>query len=269
MFYKQYLPSTALRPYVKCYYVWEQHERLLNPLEVQSPPNGLGGIVFNYSDPGEVLNEEEEWEQVTSCFVAGQQTKNYSLRLSGKIGMIGIAFWPAGLSHLLGTPMAAFTGERFDLNLVLCKEAARLEHQVLERTNNNQRIDMLEQFLQQKLRRLKARVDVVDHALDAIIQKRGIISISKLSDDLCISPRQLRRRFTEKVGVSPKLFSRIKLFNYISVLSSSSLASWTDMVYEGGYYDQAHFIRDFSEFSGKRPSDFINYHRALATLVGA
>ncbi|AHM62725.1 transcriptional regulator, AraC family protein [Flammeovirgaceae bacterium 311] len=252
-----------------CYYIWEHQEQLAEAIQVQSPPNGLGGIVFNYGDPYHVLNDRKEWERVPYCFVAGQFTKNYSLRLSGKIGIVGIVFWPAGLSHLLGTPMSAFTDQRFDLNLVLGKEAALLEHQFLESSTPHQRIAVIEQFLQQKLGRASIKLDVVDHAISAIAKNKGILSINQLSDDLCISPRQFRRRFTEKVGVSPKLLSRIKRFNYISQLSAEATAKWTDIVHEGGYYDQAHFIRDFCIFSGKKPSDFVNYSRSLARLVGA
>lgn len=269
MFYKQYPPSLALQPYIKCYYVLEQHEQLPAPLEVESPPNGLGGIVFNYGDPYLALNEGGKWERVPYCFVAGQFTKNYSLNLSGRVGMVGVVFWPAGISHLIGMPMSAFTNQRFDLNLVLGKEAAQLEHQIQESSTLHQRIAVLEQFLQQKLCRKSSKLDVVDNALSTIVNCKGLISITQLADDLCISPRQFRRRFTEKVGVSPKLFSRIKRFNYISYLSSATRTHWADMVQEGGYYDQAHFIRDFCDFSGKSPSQYVNYRRRLALQVGA
>lgn len=269
MFYKKYTPSRALQPYVMCYYIWEHNEHLAEAIQVQTPPTGLGGIVFNYGDSYQVLNDKKEWERLPYSFVAGQFTKNYSLRLGGKIGMIGIVFLPAGLSHLLGTPMSAFTEQRYDLNLVLGKEAALLEHQILESNTALQKIAAIEKFLQQKLGKINIKIDVVDHAISAIIEHKGILSINQLSDDLCISPRQFRRRFTEKVGISPKLLSRIKRFNYISKLSADAPAKWTDMVHKGGYYDQAHFIRDFCTFSGKSPSDFVNYSRSLAMLVGA
>ncbi|RDV13190.1 AraC family transcriptional regulator [Pontibacter diazotrophicus] len=269
MIYLKYQPSAALQPYVMCYYVWENQQQLVAPLEIHSPPNGLGGMVFNYGDPYQVSNEKGSWESVPNCFVAGQFTKNYTLRLSGKLGMVGVAFWPAGLTHLLGIPMIAFTGLRTDLNLVLRREAVQLEHQILESNTNQQRIAVLEQFLLHKLYNANHTLDVVDGALATIIQHKGILSISQLSDELCISPRQFRRRFSEKIGVSPKLFSRIKRFNYVSHLSTTSSGIWMDLVHEGGYYNQAHFIRDFCDFSGKKPSEFVNYNRALAALVGA
>ncbi len=94
-----------------------------------------------------------------------------------------------------------------------------------------------------------------------------MLSIRQLSDHLCISPRQLCRRFTEKVGVTPKRFARIKRFNYISYCMITEGDKWADLVYQGGYYDQSHFIKDICEFSGKNPSAFVNYKRALAQLM--
>lgn len=269
MLYQKYIPSHGLQPYVMCYYIWESNGPLPEPLEVHSPPNGLGGIVFNFGEPIHALTEPGKYQWLPFSFVAGQFTKNYSLRISGKLGMIGIAFWPAGLSNLLGLPTTALKDLRIDLNLVLGQEATRLEQQILESKTNNLRIAVLETFLLNKLYNISHKVDVIDKALTAIIQHKGILSINQLSADYCLSSRQFRRRFIEKVGISPKLFSRIKRFNYISNLSSSSYASWMDMVQEGGYYDQAHFIRDFCDFSGKNPTEYINYSRTLSEQIGA
>lgn len=269
MVYCKYQPSIVLLPFVMCYYVWESQEAVEVALEVHSPPNGLGGMVFNYGDPYQVQLPNAKWENVPRSFIVGQFTKNYTLRLSGRPGMIGIAFRPAGLSNVLGVPMIAFTNLRIELKLVLGSEAAQVEQRILESKTSQQRITVLEEFLLKKLYNSSLKIDLEDYALASIVQQKGILSISQLSDELCISPRQLRRRFTEKVGISPKLFSRIKRFNYVSHLSTSTSGNWMDIVDEGGYYDQAHFIRDFYDFSGKKPSDFIHYYRTMAALVGA
>jgi AraC-like DNA-binding protein len=269
MFYQKYTPSVALQPYVMCYFIWEHPAPMAEPLEVHSVPNGLGGLVINYENPYQVWNESGRWERVPYSFVAGQFTKNYTLRLSGQFGMVGVAFWPAGLSHLIGIPMSSFTNQRIDLNLVLVKEASQLEHQIRESKTGFQKMAILEKFLFKKLYKTPHKTDIIDSAVQTMLQQKGILSIRQLSDDLCISPRQFQRRFNEKVGISPKLFSRIKRFNYISNLAITLSTDWMDMVYEGGYYDQAHFIRDFCDFSGKKPAEYVNYNRALASLVGA
>ncbi|PPK84753.1 AraC-like DNA-binding protein [Neolewinella xylanilytica] len=269
MVYRKYQPSIALLPFVRCYYVWESHRAMEGALEVHSPPNGLGGMVFNYEDPYQVQDAKGRWEDVPRSFIAGQFTKSYTLRLKGRPGMIGIAFGPAGLANVLGVPMIAFTNLRIELKLVLGSEADQLENRILESKTSQQRITLLEEFLLKQLCKSRLAIDREDYALASIVQQKGMLSISKLSDELCISPRQLRRRFTEKVGVSPKLFSRIKRFNYVSYLSTSASSNWMDIVDEGGYYDQAHFIKDLYDFSGKKPSDFINYYRAMPALIGA
>jgi methylphosphotriester-DNA--protein-cysteine methyltransferase len=128
---------------------------------------------------------------------------------------------------------------------------------------------VLEKYLIRKICKINPVPDIVDYAVKAIIQKKGIVSISQLSDDLCISPRQFRRRFTEKIGITPKMCARIKRFNYVTNLSADAFANWMDMVHEGGYYDQAHFIRDFSDFSGKSPTEFMHYNQKMAQLMGA
>lgn len=269
MKYLKISPSSNLQAYVMCYYIWEHDQPLSAPLEVNSPPNGLGGMVFNYGDPYYTLQENGKWERVPFCFVAGQFTRNYSIRLSGNIGMIGVAFWPADLSYILGIPMVEFTGQRIALNLVLGKETAVLEHRILACQTTCERIQVLEKFLFTKIRKANLKPDMVDYAVEIIIQKKGILSISHLSDELCISPRQFRRRFTEKVGITPKMCGRIKRFNYVTNLTVNTFANWMDMVHEYGYYDQAHFIRDFSDFSGKSPTEFMHYNRKMAQLIGA
>jgi AraC-like DNA-binding protein len=242
---------------------------LTKPVEIFSPPSGLGGIVFNWATPYQVLNDKGRWERVPYFFIAGQFTRGYTLRLSGSVGMLGVVFWPAALSYLLGIPMATFTELRTDLNLVMGKEAALLEHHLLESNCLQHRIAVLERFLLKKIHKVEGVPDVVDNALRTIVQHKGILSISRLADELCISPRQLRRRFLEKVGVSPKMLSRIKRFNYISNLPQLQGTCWSDVVQEGGYYDQAHFIRDFGDFSGKKPTEYLHYKRHMALLIGA
>ena len=62
----------------------------------------------------------------------------------------------------------------------------------------------------------------------------------------------------DEVGLTPKLYSRIERFQH--VLRSVELCDevdWVGVATSCGYFDQAHFIHDFREFTGLRPSDYL------------
>ncbi|WPP51372.1 helix-turn-helix domain-containing protein [Catalinimonas niigatensis] len=267
MIYEKFQPAAALQPYVMCYYILEHSHYISDAVELHLPPSGLAGLVFNYEDAAWVLHANGKSTQVPHCFIAGQFKRNYSLQLKGKVGMLGVVFWPAALPRLFGIPMIEFTEKRVDLSLIIGHEAEILRQQILACEHPLSRIRILEQYLLHKLYQVSPSLDIVDCAVKTILDQRGILSIRQLSDDLHISSRQFCRRFTEKVGITPKRFARIKRFNYISQLVLADSNEWLDVVFEGGYYDQSHFIRDFCEFSGKNPSEFMNYKRKLSHMM--
>jgi AraC-like DNA-binding protein len=236
---------------------------------LHSPPKGLGGMVFNFGDPYFKLIKQDKWEKVPDHFLAGQFTQNFTLRLEGKVGMLGVVFFPNALPNLLGIPMSELTDQRVDISLILGNKASILTEQIFSAGSHNERIKILENHLMEIFSKSNLSIDIVDYALSMIMKNNGNISIEDLSDHLCLSMRHFRRRFTEKIGISPKFYARIKRFNHIMHLSETSPANWADLVFRGGYYDQAHFIRDFHSLSGKNPSEFFNYNRNLAHMVGA
>jgi len=185
------------------------------------------------------------------------------------MGAIGVVFWPGAMSCLLKIPTLEFTDKRIDLNLVIGKKFNLLEEQLLESTTKEARIGILDDFLMNFTYDSGNKRDVVDEALNKIVNCKGILSVNDLAKNYCLSPRHFRRLFTDKVGVSPKMYSRIKRFNYISHLTINDFVNWQDIVYKGGFYDQAHFIRDFCHFTGKKPSEYVNYNKGLMELMGA
>lgn len=269
MFYKKYSPSLALQPYIYCYYLWEQTDPSTAFVELYTPPNGYGGLVINYGEPNSVMAPKEKWTKLPKSFLVGQFTQGYSLRLSKHLGMVGVAFWPAGMSYLLGIAMPDLTDQRVELELVLGNDASLLEEQILESHSGSQRIAVLDRFFLDKLYASPPTLDLIDKAFSTILHHKGIISISSLVNESHLGARQFRRRFIEKIGIPPKLYSRIKRFNYISTLSGVSDCCWMDIVHHGGYYDQAHFIKDFCAFSGKKPTEYIKNRRDLAMLFSA
>jgi AraC-like DNA-binding protein len=76
-----------------------------------------------------------------------------------------------------------------------------------------------------------------------------------------LSPRQLRRVFLARAGVSPKFLNRILRFRQAAdriaaAAGRNAQPSWAQFAAGFGYYDQAHLIRDFHEFAGCTPAQF-------------
>ena len=100
-----------------------------------------------------------------------------------------------------------------------------------------------------------------------ILELNGQLSIDELSDKLNINRRQLERKFATVVGVSPKQLSKIiRLQATLKMIADDKFTCLTSVAYSGNYYDQAHFIKDFKEFTGVSPKEFYSENLKLSNL---
>jgi AraC-like DNA-binding protein len=100
---------------------------------------------------------------------------------------------------------------------------------------------------------------VIADSIKRMLQLQGKVNVESLSRRFNISARHLERKFVSTVGLNPKLLSRIIRFqNIFKLLQNGQIDSLTALAHESGYYDQAHFIRDFKHFSGINPKMFLN-----------
>ena len=92
-------------------------------------------------------------------------------------------------------------------------------------------------------------------------------SAKELADKLNIHRRNMERKFETAVGMSPKQLSRVvRLQSALKLLEQQKYSNLTSLAYESGYYDQAHFIRDFKEFTGISPKSFFADNLRLSAL---
>lgn len=268
MFYQKIQAPVHLRSFVECFFIWETS--LQHPFKVESPPNGFGSIVFNYGVPYKLSNFKfEEPKFVPQFFLTGQSTRNYELTLAGKIGMIGIVFRPTGLATLFNLPQAELTDERINLcDLLPKKEVELLGEKIFECRSAAERIKVLIQFLNLRLMQNEHRIDTIDFAANFIVDAKGVININSLMNDLFMSRRQFERKFLQKVGLSPKYYARIRRMSYLcSIMAGKRQVNWQHLLYDSGYYDQAHFIKDFTSFLGRTPSDYLTNNVELAHFL--
>jgi AraC-like DNA-binding protein len=269
MRYKKVKPAPHLAPFVECYFVWEKQELLTMPLRIESPPTGFASMVFSYGDPYRVRTGKQA-TVAPAAFLTGQATSQYELELTGQIGMVGIVFRPAGISTLFGLPMYEFTDERVALTDMLGHSAADLHEQLTAALTTNERVLLLERFLNQQLLRRGNPFDRTDYAANLIVDKFGVLTVSELMEDLYVCRRQFERQFLHKVGVSPKYYARIRRVGHVCAQLATNrwqISDWQDFVFRAGYYDQSHFIREFKQVTGKRPTLYIKDNAELSRYL--
>jgi methylphosphotriester-DNA--protein-cysteine methyltransferase len=102
---------------------------------------------------------------------------------------------------------------------------------------------------------------VVEYAVDNFLAQPATARIAHVADKTGFSTRRFIELFKKHVGMTPKLFCRVRRFqNVLRQIASGKSVNWTGVALDGGYFDQAHFIHDFRAFSGINPSKYLaNY----------
>ena len=269
MIYLKFQPSKLLLPFVECYYVWQSGEEPVKDLVVESPPNGFCSIVFNSGDTYFLQNKKYERLEVPKEFAAGQGIYSYKLFLNGNISIAGIVFRPAGLATLFNLPVYQYTEERIDLRKILVPFVVeKYATAIASAVEPVQKARLLEEFVLKFYEANKPEPDYIDEAANKIVDSYGLLNVNELMENIYMSRRNFERRFFKKVGLSPKYYARIRRIGYsLSLVIGKKKVDWAKVFSECEYYDQSHFIKDFLEFTGRTPQQYLDENKELANLV--
>ncbi|WP_211234000.1 helix-turn-helix domain-containing protein [Chitinilyticum litopenaei] len=100
--------------------------------------------------------------------------------------------------------------------------------------------------------------NIVKTTVETLFQNSGNIAINTIVNADQSLKRKLERQFLDTVGVSPKQLSKLVRLQTALKLLINQKETLTNIAYTSNYYDQSHFIKDFKEFTGIRPSDFFD-----------
>ena len=265
MHYTEFPPDPRLAGIVSCYWTLEGDG---TPEEAAAPilPDGHMELVFHYGDPFRRQIAEGRHEIQSRALLAGQMTGPVHLIPSGRAGVVGARFRPGGLYTVVHHPQHLFTDTIMPLEDVaqdlVSEIAPRLEHAA----DAASRVAVLQRALLHRTRDVRDR-GPVPLAVTRILSSGGTVSIERVAGTCGISPRQLERAFREQVGLSPKLLARVTRFQSVfQAVETGRLTSGVMVALSCGYYDQAHFVRDFKAFAGDTPASFLANPPALSAF---
>jgi YesN/AraC family two-component response regulator len=252
MKFNTYIPCDILKPFVKSFAV--QESTIENTYKVL--PDTSLVIGFQYRGRLSRIHNGQE-SSLSVSGVSGLADYSRTFKNSPRIGTVLIFFKEAGATPFFKQPLHELFRESVSLdNFMLRSELLCLEEQLAEAKTDTQRIASVEHFLISRMANTEPD-KLVLAALSLIHKSKGNIRIKELMEQLHISQSPLEKRFRQAVGASPKKFASIvRLKNVIQ--QYNTVSSLTELGYETGFYDQAHFIKEFKTFTGDTPEKFFS-----------
>ncbi len=253
MQYFQKGPSTELSSIIKSFW---QIEDLENTQIIRDKivPDGYPELIFHFGDRYKI-DISGKWENQHKELLAGQLTNYFHLENTGAIGMFAIKLQPWAPSLFFNHKMtdlvdAVVPISRSETNIVASlMEIAISPISFEEKCKNASKI-----FLELEQTSKIDQNGII--AIREIIESKGKYQISEICSKVDMSERSLERFCKEYIGLSPKFYSRIIRLAHIFKLVNEDNHNWVQLSYLGGFYDQAHFIKDFKKFTGEEPTKY-------------
>ncbi|GAB3512801.1 DUF6597 domain-containing transcriptional factor [Emticicia fontis] len=266
MDYKIYTPSIDLLPFIKCYWTLLAPEES-EPQKQRIVPDGCMEMVFHCGDLYKQYLQDGSCLIQPRSFVFGQITKPLDIEPTGETNIFSVRFQPDGFIAFATIPVSQMENRAVSLNELFGETGTTLEKDILQATTTEDRIALIESFLWQILSTPESINKLIKSSIEMIIHLGGQVSVDELSDNLQINRRQLERKFSSVIGLSPKQLAKIiRLQQALKMLSAQNSESLTAIAYEGNYYDQAHFIKDFKAFTGVSPKKFYANNLRMSAL---
>ena len=257
MFSRQvFSPCAELAPYVRAIAITETTEEV----SYRMMPSTSPVVAFDYK--GSIFAMENGAERkLRSHGIFGVHDACKQLRNAQDTGTLIVFFTETGASLFFNFPLHEIFGASYPLDcFIAANRIAEVEEQLSEAPYAIDKVKIAQRFLLSVLQYKKPDL-LVTEAISRIKQSNGNIRMKELAQQLYISESRLEKRFRGVVGASPKkTASIIRIQTAIRIYSKNE--TMTSNAYNAGYFDQAHFIKDFKSFTGYTPVQFFKGNEA-------
>lgn len=253
-----HFPSGNLYPYIDSIVYSEydpEHsvERLI--------PDGTVNLIMELGDePQHTFNNQDlsVKETFKGGWISGIQQEYITISAKNTKGMVVVRFKPAGSYSVLHLPVDEIRNHVIDAELILGREISRLREKIQQQVSVNQKILTIERWLRDRINDQTVPEAVIHYAVSQAQMNPSMITIKQIIDRCGYSHRHLIQLFKKHVGIAPKPYHRILRFNKVlEKINANVPLDWANLSAQCGYYDQAHFIKEFKQFSGFSPGSFL------------
>jgi AraC-like DNA-binding protein len=244
--FKYARPTGPASKFVELFWYWSDHPRPF--IRERILPMGSNELVIRLETPS-----------TSASGLAGPRSTPMFIERQQKNQLLGIHFKPGGAFPFLTLPFGELHNNWITLaDLWGEKRAARLLELLHKEPTIDAKFALLEKWLMWIAGQPPVHHAAVAFALDVFKSDSGLKSSAMVAEKVNLSQRRLIDLFRDEVGMTPKLFCRVQRFRDIVVrINNLQSVDWVDLALSFGYTDQSHFIHEFREFSGLRPSEYL------------
>jgi AraC-like DNA-binding protein len=248
-----FFPSPALKPFIKNYWTCRHDTDVLEVMY----PSGCVEFCIDISTNDTIRHRGDHAMKVPNLEVLGHWTTPIKAAIKKGNTCLITRFHPYASSLFFPNAASEFTNGSIDLGDIYSKESDEFYNRLMNQRTLEGKVGVLEEFLTQRLIKNKKnghQLKLVEFLCNDISAHNRPFSIESLSARLGFSERYVQKLFMEWVGITPQKFFSIQRFNRSLELLRSSPAPLTSIALECGYYDQAHFIKEFKSYTGLTPN---------------
>ncbi len=259
MFLRTYTPGPPLDACIDRF--WLVSDTPPHPRE-RILPSGTVQLVINLSDDEIRIfdpSDPARPRRYPGAVVSGPYSNFFLIDPLVHASIIGVYFRPGRAVPFLGVPASELADAHVDLEALWGPTAAELRERLCTAATPAKRFAVLEEVLLGRLRRSRPRHGAIPVALDAFEQADSAVKVRDLARRVGLSQRRFIQLFTAEVGLTPKLYGRVRRFQRArEFVRNATEPDWAAVAVACGFFDQSHLIRDFGEFSGLSPVAYLN-----------
>lgn len=255
-----HIPAPPLSEFVDLLWLYEGYqqphkkERLL--------PDGSMELVVNLKEDRTRVYDPRDPEKCTTfrgTSVAGAHSEFFVIDTAEQHSVAGVHFKPGGAFPFFDLPANELHNQLVSLDDLWGGLAAELRERLLEAPAPQGKFRVLEDVLLMRAASRLERHPAVAFALQRFRGSPHTQTVAGVTDQIGLSATRFIQVFSSEVGLTPKLFCRVRRFQRALRLAHvGGSVEWVNVAADCGYFDQAHFIHDFKAFSGMNPSTYVS-----------
>jgi AraC-like DNA-binding protein len=259
MIHKLHFPQLPLSQFVENMWLVQGFETGYRREKIL-PDGAIELIIDLDTQPKSIFEDEASagFRTVKKAWISGERTRYIVIGAETNQSMVGIRFRPGGAYPFFRFPISELSDSVTELDLIWGRLVDEIRDQLQAIESPDDRLLRLESFLLRQVQRSLEPNRLITFAVHQLQHSPQFLAIRDLASTIGITQKHLISQFEKVVGLRPKSFARVcKFQKVVNLIEKQNEIEWSAIALECGYYDQAHFIKEFHTFSGVNPSSYL------------